>query len=57
MLINFNDLFFIPKNVSGIIHMNGSSDYADVQVLHNTGSTQNTNSNFEYSNFNGYLIS
>ena len=47
----------VPAHVSGIIHMNGSSDYMDVQVQHNTGSSQNTNSNFEYSNFNGYLIS
>ena len=46
----------VPAHVSGIIHMNGSSDYMDVQVQHNTGSSQNTNSNFEYSNFNGYLI-
>ena len=47
----------VPAHVSGIIHMNGSSDYIDVQVLHNTGSTINTNSNFEYSNFTGYLVS
>ena len=47
----------VPAHVSGIIYMNGSSDYADVQVYHNTGSSQDTNSNFEYSNFNGYLIS
>ena len=46
----------VPAHVSGIIYMNGSSDYLDVQVQHNTGSNQNTNSNFEYSNFNGYLI-
>ena len=46
----------VPAHVSGIIYMNGSSDYLDVQVQHNTGSTQNTHSDFEFSNFNGYLI-
>ena len=47
----------VPVHTSGIIHMNGSTDYMDVQVYHNTGSTINTNSNMEYSNFTGYLIS
>ena len=46
----------VPAHVSGIIYMNGSSDYLDVQVQHNTGSTQDTNSTFSFSNFNGYLI-
>ena len=46
----------VPVHVSGIIYMNGSSDYLDVQVQHNTGSTQDTNSTFSFSNFNGYLI-
>jgi hypothetical protein len=46
----------VPAHVSGIIYMNGSTDYIDVQVQHNVGSNANTNSNFEYSNFNGYFI-
>lgn len=47
----------VPAHTSGVIYMNGSTDYADVIVYHNTGSAINTNSNFEYSNFNGYLVS
>tara|TARA_Y100000114_G_scaffold76399_1_gene70028 strand:- start:924 stop:1457 length:534 start_codon:yes stop_codon:yes gene_type:complete len=46
----------VPAHVSGIIYMNGSSDYLDVQVQHNTGSSQNTNSTFSFTNFNGYLV-
>jgi len=46
----------ISAHVSGIIHMNGSSDYIDIQVQHNVGANADTNSNFDDSNFNGYLI-
>jgi hypothetical protein len=46
----------IAAHSSGIIYMNGSTDYIDVQVQHNVGANANTNSNFEYSSFNGYLI-
>ena len=47
---------WVSAHVSGIIQLNGSTDYIDVQVEHNFGSSIDTNSNFEYSNFTGFLI-
>ena len=46
----------LSSHVSGIIQLNGSSDYVDVQVQHNAGSSKDTHSNFQYSNFSGFLI-
>ena len=46
----------VPCHVSGIVYMNGSSDYVNVEVQHLHGSDADTNSTFEYSNFTGFLI-
>ena len=46
----------VPVHTSGLIYMNGSSDYVDVSCQHNKGSASNTNSGKEFSYFTGYLI-
>jgi hypothetical protein len=45
-LVPLSGVRTLPVSACGILDMNGSTDYIEMMVLHNTGSNQNINSYF-----------
>ena len=47
---------YVTAHTSTLTYMNGSTDYASVSVLHNSGSSKNLANTFGRTQFGGYMI-